>query len=378
MYKNIFIIILCLFLLTGCTKKNNDALQFASWGSKSEVEIIKNRLNEFEKTNPGIKVEFLHIPQNYFQKIHLLLASNLAPDVVFINNLNIPVYEKYLLDLTEIIENKEDYLPQVLETMTYKNKLLAVPRDISTLVIFYNKDMFDKFNIPYPQKNWTLEDLLLTTQKFREQEIFGISFEEESLFYLPYLRAFDGGIISKNGEIIINTENSKKGIEFYANLRKKYNVAPKNYQSASETMAQMFLNKRLAMHFTGRWLVPKYRESADFDWDIINFPNTNNKSTVSLDSSGYAIIKSTKKRKQAIKLLNFLTSVESTEEFTTTGLIIPARTSILNSKVFLDDKKPKNAEIFSEIIQTSEKTPVNKNYKEITDKSDSNLNYIFN
>lgn len=378
MYKNIFIIILCLFLLTGCTKQNNDALQFASWGSKSEVEIIKNRLNEFEKTNPGIKVEFLHIPQNYFQKIHLLLASNLAPDVVFINNLNIPVYEKYLLDLTEIIENKEDYLPQVLETMTYKNKLLAVPRDISTLVIFYNKDMFDKFNIPYPQKNWTLEDLLLTAQKFREQEIFGISFEEESLFYLPYLRAFDGGIISKNGELIINTENSKKGIEFYANLRKKYNVAPKNYQSASETMAQMFLNKRLAMHFTGRWLVPKYRESADFDWDIINFPNTNNKSTVSLDSSGYAIIKSTKKRKQAIKLLNFLTSVESTEEFTTTGLIIPARTSILNSKVFLDNKKPKNAEIFSEIIQTSEKTPVNKNYKEITDKSDSNLNYIFN
>ena len=63
-----------------------DVIQFASWGSKSEVEIIKPILKDFEKENPSIKIDFMHIPQNYFQKIHLLFASNTAPDVIFINN----------------------------------------------------------------------------------------------------------------------------------------------------------------------------------------------------------------------------------------------------------------------------------------------------
>jgi multiple sugar transport system substrate-binding protein len=51
-------------------------------------------LNDFETKNPDLKVEFIHVPQNYFQKLHLLFASNLAPDVIFINNLYSPIYIK--------------------------------------------------------------------------------------------------------------------------------------------------------------------------------------------------------------------------------------------------------------------------------------------
>ena len=74
-------------MLSGCSKSDNDVvLQYASWGSKSEVDILKPILSDFEKSHEGVKVEFMHIPQNYFQKIHLLFASNTAPDVIFINN----------------------------------------------------------------------------------------------------------------------------------------------------------------------------------------------------------------------------------------------------------------------------------------------------
>ncbi len=81
-------------MLCGCSNKKNSeiTLQFASWGSKSETDILKPLLKEFENNNPDIKIDFMHIPQNYFQKIHLLFASNTAPDVIFINNLYLPVY----------------------------------------------------------------------------------------------------------------------------------------------------------------------------------------------------------------------------------------------------------------------------------------------
>ena len=377
--KKFLLVLICLiFIVTGCKPKQDDKLVFASWGSKTEVQILKDLISDFEKENPDIKVEFLHIPQNYFQKLHLMFASNLAPDVIFINNLNIPVYEKYLLDLNEIIKNKEDYYPQVLDTMTYENRLLAIPRDVSTLVVFYNKDLFDKNNIPYPNENWNMIDFLNTAKKLTNNGVYGISFEENSLFYLPYMRVFEGGILSSTGEQIMNSENSQKGIQYYSDLRNKYNVAPKKYQSASETMAQMFINGRLAMHLSGRWLVPKYREDIKFGWDIINFPNVNGKSSVTLDSSGYAITKTSKHKAEAVKLVEFLSSDKAIQKFTTTGLIVPARIDTINSSAFLDNNKPKNAKVFVDVIKNSEKTPVNKHYKEITDKLDEQLNYSFN
>ncbi len=377
--KKFVLILICLILIsTGCRQKQDDNLVFATWGSKTEVQILKELLSDFEKENPDIKVEFLHIPQNYFQKLHLMFASNLAPDVIFINNLNIPVYEKYLLDLNDIVKNKKDYYPQVLDTMTYEDRLLAIPRDVSTLVVFYNKDLFDKNNLSYPNENWNMTEFLDTAKKLTNNGIYGISFEENSLFYLPYMRAFGGGILSPTGEQIMNSENSQKGIQYYSDLRNKYNIAPKKYQSASETMAQMFINGRLAMHLTGRWLVPKYREDIKFDWDIVNFPNINEKSSVTLDSSGYAITKSSKHKEDAVKLVEFLSSDKAIQKFTTTGLIVPARIDTINSQAFLDNKKPKNSKVFIEVIKNSEKTPVNKHYKEITDKLDEQLNYSFN
>ena len=81
-----------LLLMNGKAKDSREVVQFASWGSKSEIGIIKPILAEFEKENPEIRVDFMHIPQNYFQKIHLLFASNTPPDVIFINNQYLPLY----------------------------------------------------------------------------------------------------------------------------------------------------------------------------------------------------------------------------------------------------------------------------------------------
>ncbi len=379
MIKKFLILFICIIFITGCKQKDEDVLKFASWGSKTEVQIINTLLKDFEKENPDVKVKFLHIPQNYFPKLHLMFASNLAPDVIFINNLNIPVYEKYLMDLNTMFEDeKKNYYPQVLDTMTYEYRLLAIPRDISEFVIFYNKDLFDKYNVEYPKSDWTIEDLLNIAKKLTCDNHYGISFEEKSISYLPYLRAFNGGFIDKDNNLIIDNENSKRGIQFYSDLRNKYNVAPKKYQSASKTMAQMFIDGQLAMHLSGRWLVPKYREDVNFNWDVVNFPNINGKSSVTLDSSGYAIVKSSKKRDDAIRLVKFLTSKKSSDYFTKTGLIVPARIDNLYSTSFLDGKNPMNSKVFIDIVKISEKTPVNKNYSEITDKIDENLSYKFN
>lgn len=383
-----FVVILFLFalFLTGCARKSETIVQFASWGSQSEIEIIKPILAEFEKETPDIKVDFMHIPQNYFQKIHLLFASNLAPDVIFMNNLYLPIYANAGM-LEEITNPSQNFYKKALQSLSYKNKLYAIPRDVSNLVIYYNKDLFNKYNVPMPNKYWTFEDFLITAQKLTKDtnkdgktDIWGVSFEEEpALFYLPYLMSQGGGILSDDLKTsIIDSPQSKKGLQFYSDLRNKYHVAPTKAQSASATMAQMFLQGQIAMQVSGRWLVPKYREDAKFDWNVINFPAGDKGSIVPLDASGWTIAKSSKHKKEAMKLIEFLASKENIGKFTQSGLIVPARIDVAKGEFLRDGKKPKNAKVFIDIIKTAKPTPVCENYSEILDGLKKKTNYLFN
>lgn len=367
--------LICLLLLTvfctACQKKDNrTVIKFASWGSQSEIEILKPIIYDYEKQNPNIKIEFMHIPQNYFQKIHLLIASNSAPDVIFINNLYLPVYANFLEDLSNKID-KTEYFKQGLQALSYDGKTLAIPRDISNMVVYYNKDLFDKYNIPYPEKNWTLDDLLRISLKFQKNGIFGISFEDNPLFYLPYLTSNGGDFYD------LKSANSQNALKFYADLRNKYNVAPKKSQSASLTMAQMFLQQKIAMQVSGRWLVPKYRTTADFNWDIINFPEGKAGSIVPTDASGWAISKSSKNKTEALKFIEYLSDKENITKMTASGLITPARIDVANSKEFLRGK-PQSSYIFLDVIKMSKPTHVEKDYGELTDNLVKQTETLFN
>lgn len=411
--KLLAVILFAILFLTGCVKKSNQTvIQFASWGSKSEVAIVKPILAEFEHENPDIKVEFVHIPQNYFQKIHLLFASNLAPDLIFMNNLYLPIYANagVLQDLGEMasvgilsqsvnptpendintsqesLNDNKIFFDKALDALSYNNKLYAVPRDVSTLVIYYNKDIFDIYGISYPDKNWTFNDFLAISQMLTKDtnqdgkiDLWGISFEEDLLFYLPYLMSEGGGVLSDNLKTsIIKTPESKKGLQFYSDLRNKHHVAPTRAESASETMAQMFLQSKLAMHLSGRWLVPKYRSDAKFNWDVVNFPAGDKGSIVPLDASGWAIAKSSKHKKEAMRLIEFLASKKSIEKFTQSGLIVPARIDVAEGEFLKDTRAPKNNRVFIDVIKTAKPTPVSVNYQKIQDDLKKETEYLFN
>lgn len=356
---------------------NRTVIQFASWGSKSEVDILKPLLTEFEKENPGIKIDFMHIPQNYFQKTHLLFASNTPPDVIFMNNHYLPVYAN--AGLLEPLQADTNFYKKSIEALSWGSTLYAVPRDVSNLVIFYNKDIFNKYGVKFPKDNWTFDEFLKTAEELTKDGIFGISFEEDTLFYLPYLMSEGGGILSDDlSRLIINDAASQKGLNFYADLRKKYHVAPLKNESASATMAQMFLQGKLAMHLSGRWLVPKYREEAEFDWDVVSFPKGSAGSIVPMDASGWSIAKASKHKAEARKLVDFLASKKSSEKFAQSGLIVPARRDVAESIYFLDNKKPLHSKVFLDVIETSKPTPVSVDYKEILDNLKGRFEYLFN
>jgi multiple sugar transport system substrate-binding protein len=356
MLKKVLISLFSIFLLCGCSsKKENELITFLSWGSNTEVKILKQIISDFEKENPNLKIDFQHIPQNYFQKLHLLFASKTAPDVIFINNINLPIYESYLEDLSLHI-NKNDFYSSSYKALSINNKILAIPRDISNLVVYVNLDLID-----LPDKSWSLNDLLLLAQSAKTRHIHGIGCEEDIYWALPYLVYYGGGILDEDLKNIFYSEASQKGLKFYLDLINKYQVAPTKSKVGSLTLAQMFLNKKLAMYVSGRWMYPKISETANFNWSVINFPNSGKSQYI--DASGWAISKTAKNKENSLKFVKYLSSEKSSKYFTKTGLIIPARKQVAE----LINNNEHNQKAFLEFIDQSTNTPINKNYKKVVD-----------
>ena len=346
----------------GCVKKSEqEEIVFSSWGSITEVKILNQAIKDFEAENPKIKVNFMHIPQNYFQKIHLLFASNTPPDVLFMNNLYLPIYESKLEELDQCID-AEKFYPQAISGMSYYGKILGVPRDVSNLVLYVN---LDKMSLP--KEEWNIEEFLFKAQNITSENVFGIGAEDKIYWATPYLAYFGGGVLDESYNIMIESIESKKGLDFYNDLVYRYKVAPTKSQIGSSTLAQMFLDEKIVMYLSGRWMYPKIKEKAKFNWAVINFPYGKNSQLC--DVSGWVISKDSKHKESALKFVEFLSNEKTSEYFTKTGLVIPARietSSLLNNSEH-------NERIFLEVIKHSKNTPVNKDYKKVTDKIDSKV-----
>ena len=360
MIKKFIFFILLLFILTGCTNnKNVEEITFSSWGSVTETAVINNIISDFEKENPNIRIKFMHFPQNYFQKIHLLFASNTSPDVIFINNIYLPLYQSKLENLSDIIEDKK-YYEQALDAMRIDNKLYAIPRDISNLVLYVNTDILSSNGIQIPTENWTLNDMLTIANNTTSNTIYGIGYEPTLFFAMPYINYFGDDINTNNVE-------QTKGLNLYKKLPNK--IAPKRSDVGSSTVAQMFIDGKIAFYLSGRWMYPKISEKAKFNWVVITFPY--GLKGVPCDASGWAISRNSKHKEASKKFINYISSETSAKYFTKTGLIVPAR---IEASKFLGNNIH-NEKAFLDAIKHSTKNPVDKNYKKIADKIEKTLEY---
>ena len=85
-----------------------------------------------------------------------------------------------------------------------------------------------------------------------------------------------------------------------------------------------------------------------------------------------------KHKKEALKLVQYLSSEKSSKIYTQSGLIVPARIDAATSEAFLDDNSPQNAKVFVDAIKTSVPTPVSIDYREKLDELKKKTEYLFN
>lgn len=140
-------------------------LRYAVWDRNqlsSEQEIAKR----FEQANPDIKIEIELTPSaQYFVKLDSAAAGGVAPDIFWIN---MPYFVQYAKNgimepLAPYIKDSglklDDVVASSVKAYQYDGQQMAIPRDVDSIAVWYNKKLFDQAGVSYPTNDWNWDDL---------------------------------------------------------------------------------------------------------------------------------------------------------------------------------------------------------------------------
>ncbi|MBU5441617.1 sugar ABC transporter substrate-binding protein [Paenibacillus sp. MSJ-34] len=348
---------------SGNNEQSNErvTIQFAGWGDPSEKEVFTKLIEAFQSKNPNIKVDYLHIPSgDYVGKMNTILAGGNAPDVFYVPDGDFGrwVSQGLLLPIDEYVKNSNIDLDDMWESglaryrydgaSNGQGNLYGLPKDIGPTVLYYNKDLFAKMSVPFPDADspMGMEKLLETAKKLTVVENGKtVQYGMGPIWWEGFAYGNGGKFLSDDKrEFIGNSQETIDALQFAADLTNVHGVVPSSAALKDLNDGEMFKTGKLAMMITGRWMVPEFRKLS-FDWDVAPLPTKEWGGTSG--SVGLSIYSKSKNVEAAYKLVEYLGGPEGQKEQSLMGFSIPSFMSMANTDVFLQPgQKPEHAEVF--------------------------------
>ncbi len=177
--RKTWVLILCFLLVlvvsgtlyTSTWAAPQTTIKYAVWDYSMNKDL-QTAVAEFQKENPDIKVDIIDISNaEYSQKMTVMLAAGEDIDAFAIKNFmdyGGYIIRNYLAPLDGFVKKyKFNVKPYgaALNVIKEKNKLMALPWRSDIYILYYNKDLFDKFHIPYPTNDMTWQQVRDTAKK---------------------------------------------------------------------------------------------------------------------------------------------------------------------------------------------------------------------
>ncbi|WP_284960776.1 ABC transporter substrate-binding protein [Citrobacter portucalensis] len=312
-------------------------LRYTLW-DRNQLPGEQQLVNEFEKNNPGIKVEIELTPYDqYFIKLSSAVGGNVAPDVFWMNMPNFQQYVKngMLEPLSNYLKEKsapklDDFVKSSVDVYQYQSQQYAIPRDIDAIAVWYNKKMFDQAGVSYPDKNWTWDDLKQKSVQLRkglDKQSYPLAMEfssgQDSYFNL-LLQAGDKIVLPEGKTDVAND----KAIAVYRDVQGMLNaglIQPPGEMEASD----VFQSNRAAMVYAGSWWALPFsqNELIKDHIGVLPMPKMAEQAGVS-HSLAFAMSAKSQHKDAAWKFIEFMSSEHAQQTLATGKVVIPANQKV--------------------------------------------------
>ncbi|MDD3927829.1 MAG: sugar ABC transporter substrate-binding protein [bacterium] len=363
-------------LMNGCSKPDNRiTLKLYYSFSPQVASYIAGVCKNYEAEHPDIRIKPEVGTRNYYMKLQTMMAGGTAPDIIYMQNKSLADYRDrgVLLNLSPYIERDNYDLSDICklgfeEGDIKKGEVYGIPVTGSAEVLIYNKDLFDKVGLKYPDEAWTWSDMLAAARKLTRDTNGDGRLDQYGISCVPGWWASDIAWIWANGgevfsrdlsKCVVNNARAQEGIQFLVDLSNRYNVTPRRVTGTEVSdVTELFMLGRLGM-YAG---LP-YQALSDFstlrnlNWDTTLMPRSNRGTRVSrYTGEGWSVYSGSKHPQEAWNLVKYLSSGE-----TAVGLaklnMIPARQSVLNSPAFIKEQTPYREEMIVKALEEARPVP---------------------
>ncbi|MBI6133580.1 sugar ABC transporter substrate-binding protein [Serratia marcescens] len=310
-------------------------LRYAVWDRNqlpAEQEIAKR----FEQANPDIKIEIELTPSaQYFVKLDSAAAGGVAPDIFWIN---MPYFVQYAKNgimepLAPYIKDSglklDDVVASSVKAYQYDGQQMAIPRDVDSIAVWYNKKLFDQAGVSYPTSDWSWDDLKNKATALKN----GL---KGAAFPLVMDLSIDGqdsymNLLFQNGNHIVPKDGqptdiaNDKSIWVYQQLQgmMKDGLMPSAQQMSEVKTENIFQSNRAAMVYAGSWLAAPFANNPLINDHIgvVMMPKIERQSGVA-HSLAFAMSAKSAHKQAAWKYIAFMSSEASQAELA--KVVIPA------------------------------------------------------
>lgn len=252
----------------------------------------------------------------------------------------------------------DDFYPIALDAFRdSQGTPVALPQNASSLVVYYNKDLFNQLGVAYPKAGWNWEEFRQLALDLTIPSQDGDSYPDRyGLGLEPFLIRMAAFIWQNGGDLVDNALQptrftlaepaTRAALEFILNLGHQDGVVPIRSAEVIASHHDRFLAGNIAMYVDSRVFVPTLRTSVEFNWDVAPLPQGKMAVNV-LHSDGYTMSADSKAKDAAWAFTEYALGTEGQERASRLGRTVPSLRHVAEGPAFLDSaQSPAHSQVW--------------------------------
>lgn len=364
-------------------------ISFLVTGSPDELDAYRAVVDAFEASQPDVRVRLVEASDNkdLMTRLGTATGGGRPPELFVMNYRNYaqlaakgalrPV-APMLAASSEV--QADDFYPQAMDAFRWDGEQLCLPMNISSLVVYYNKDLFEQAGVPLPARGWTWDDMLAAAEALTVDadgdgtaEQYGLGVEPTVIRLAPFVWSNGGDIVDDPAaptRFTLGTPEAVEATQNFLDLWRVHDVVPSETEFEAEDNESRFANGKMAMVMQSRKSVPFFRTIDDFAWDVAPLPVYDEEANV-LHSDGFCLTEAGEHPDAAWRFMEFALGPQGAPILSRTGRTVPSLRSVAESDAFLDPSKaPASAQVWLDNVPTIRPVPVISTWPEVEDAVD--------
>jgi multiple sugar transport system substrate-binding protein len=362
-------------------------VSFMAFGDPEELQAFRNVIRAFREEEPDVTIKLIEASDrdDLLARLATGFAGGKPPDLFLINyrffgqfaakGVLEPLEERLASSQTF---SEDDFYEQAVDAFRFRGALHCLPQNISSLVVYYNRTLFQRAGVAEPTADWTWKEMTqkavaLTKDLDGDGKVdqYGLGVEPVLIRLAPFLWSNGAELVNEDVTgFALDTRQAQEVLQEFLSLRTNYRVIPSEQEVESEDDETRFLNGRTAMLFDSRRATPGFRRITAFDWDVAALPRFKEPATI-LHSDAYCMTKASKNKDATWRFVEFALGPEGQRITAEAGRTVPSLKEVSTSEAFLDpNAKPKNSQVFLDAIEHMRHVPSISVWPEIEDAAE--------